>query len=45
MFTQGFSEELERPDDFHAVQGGAGEAAEKTLRARKLAAPVSEGRP
>jgi hypothetical protein len=31
MFTQGFSEELERPDDFHVKRRG-GEAAEPSSR-------------
>lgn len=31
MFTQGFSEELERPDDFH-VEGREGEAAGTSSR-------------
>src|SRR5215211_4912349 len=44
MFTPRFSEELERPDDFHVGRAGRRSRRNK-LPARKLAAPASEGRP
>ena len=44
MFTPGFSEELERPDDFHVGRAGRRGRRNK-LPVRKLAAPVSQGRP
>jgi hypothetical protein len=45
MFTLGFSEELERPDDFHAGRAEREKPPKRNSLARKLAAPVSEGRP
>jgi hypothetical protein len=43
MFTQGISEELGRPDDFHVMRRERRSRRNK-LPARKLEAPSSEGR-